>query len=290
MTTPQGFQENSKIPWAPEATRESYYYAITGFMHYLGISNKNDYSELLVNGQQPKLIQSQVIDYIMYLRNSKKASSSKINIVFHAIKHFYKTVVELEDINWDKIARFKGENKTTIEKRPYTKDEIYKLLNAAADLRDKAMILVAASSGLRRDAIRSLRIGDLKLIEKYNLYQLTVYPKTEQQYIAFCTPEATKAINEYLEWRKRRGESFNNESPLFRKQFNNRDLLKIRAPAQFLTLKAMDFIINKLLDKTGIRPSHKLTEGKKIPDKTEIAQWHSFRYFYDTTLTFAGVS
>lgn len=194
-------------------------------MHYSGIENKNDFAELLMHGQQPKLIQSQIIDYIMYLRNSRKSSSSKINIVFHAIKHFYKTVVELERINWDKIARFKGEYKTMIEKRSYTRDEICKLLNAATDLRDKAMILVATSSGLRRDAIRSLRIEDLKLIDKYNLYQL-VYPKTEQQYIAFCTPEATKAINEYLEWHKRMGESFNNGSPLFRKQFNNRDLLK----------------------------------------------------------------
>ncbi len=272
-----------------DATRESYCYAITGFMQYLGIENKNDYSELLVNGQQPKLIQSEIIDYIMYLRNNKNASSSKINIAFHAIKHYYKTTVELEGINWDKIARFKGENKTTIEKRPYTKEEIYKLINVAADLRDKAMILLAASSGLRRDAIRSLRIGDLRLIEKYNLYQLTVYPKTEQQYITFCTPEATKAIDQYLEWRKRMGENFNNGSPLFRKQFNNRDPIKVRAPAQFLGLKSMDFIINKLLNKAGIRLSQKLAEDQKIPAKTEIAEWHSFRYFYDTTLTFAGV-
>lgn len=51
----------------------------------------------------------------------------------------------------------------------------------------------------------------------------------------------------------------------------------------------MDFIINKLLNTTGIRPSQKLTKDRKIPDKTEIAEWHSFRYFYDTTLTFAGV-
>jgi hypothetical protein len=70
-------------------------------MHYLDIDDKNDYSELLVNGQQPKLIQSQIIDYIMYLRNSETASSLILNIVFHAIKHFYKTVVELEGINWD---------------------------------------------------------------------------------------------------------------------------------------------------------------------------------------------
>lgn len=272
-----------------QATRESYCYAIIGFMRYLGIENKNDYSQLLVNEQQPKIIQSQIIDYIMYLRNSGKVSSSKISIVFHAIKHFYKTVVEMEGINWDKIARFKGEKKLTIEKRPYTKDEIYRLLNAATDLRDKAMILVAASSGLRRDAIRSLRIGDLKPIDKYNLYQLVAYPKTEQQYIVFCSPETRKAVDDYLERRKRMGESFTNESPLFRKQFNNRDLLKVRSPAQFLSLKAMDFIINKLLNITGIRPSQKLTKDQQVPDKTEIAEWHSFRYFYDTTLTFAGV-
>lgn len=45
-----------------EANREFYSYAISGFMHYFDIDDKNDYSELLVNGQQPKLIQSQIID------------------------------------------------------------------------------------------------------------------------------------------------------------------------------------------------------------------------------------
>jgi len=46
-----------------EATRESYHYAITGFMRYLSIENRNDYAKLL-NEQQPKIIQSQIIDYI----------------------------------------------------------------------------------------------------------------------------------------------------------------------------------------------------------------------------------
>jgi len=66
--------------------------------------------------------------------------------LFHAIKHFYKTVVEIEGINCDKIARFKYKNKIIPEKRPYTKEEISNLMDVATDLRDKAMFLVAASS------------------------------------------------------------------------------------------------------------------------------------------------
>lgn len=44
-----------------------------------------------------------------------------------------------------------------------------------------------------------------------------------------------------------------------------------------------------MLNTTGIRLSQKLTRDQKVPDKTEIAEWHSFRYFYDTALTFAGI-
>ena len=60
-----------------------------------------------------------------------------------------------------------------------------------ASLRDRCMILVMASAGLRRGTLFHVRIKDLQKIDKYNLYKITVYKKEQEQYTTFCTPEAS---------------------------------------------------------------------------------------------------
>jgi len=39
------------------------------------------------------------------------------------------------------------------------------------------MILLMASSGLRRGALSTLKLKDLQKTDKYNLYKITVYKK-----------------------------------------------------------------------------------------------------------------
>ena len=38
------------------------------------------------------------------------------------------------------------------------------------------------------------------------LYKVQVYARTRDKYFTFCTPECAKAIQEYLDYRKRCGE------------------------------------------------------------------------------------
>jgi integrase/recombinase XerD len=45
---------------------------------------------------------------------------------------------------------------------------------------------------------------------------ITFYDKSPEEYVGFLTPEATAALNEYFEERKRRGEIFHDETPVFR--------------------------------------------------------------------------
>ena len=63
-----------------------------------------------------------------------------------------------------------------------------------------------ASAGLRRGALPCLRIQDLQKIQKYDLYKISVYKKEQEQYTTFWTPECTKYIDQYLNWRRRLGE------------------------------------------------------------------------------------
>jgi integrase len=99
------------------------------------------------------------------------------NLHIAALHHFY----EMNDVElrWNKIKSFKDEFYNVVEDRPYIREEI-KLLVDRADLRNKAIILLMASSGLRIDAIAELRFRDLEPIDKYNFYKITVYKKSSQ--------------------------------------------------------------------------------------------------------------
>jgi hypothetical protein len=62
------------------------------------------------------------------------------------------------------------------------------------------------SSGMRRGAIPNLKLKHMKKIDKYNIFQIDVYKQAREHYYTFCTPEARKAIEDYLDWRTRLGE------------------------------------------------------------------------------------
>ena len=53
----------------------------------------------------------------------------------------------------------------------------------AHSIRDKAIILLMSSSGIRVGGLVKLQLKHLLSISKYDLYQITVYKKTREQYI-----------------------------------------------------------------------------------------------------------
>ena len=77
------------------------------------------------------------------------------------------------------------------------------------------------------------------------------------------------------------GERLTDTTPVIRNNFNN---LNVARP-QAITTDSMNWVINTLLDKSCIRPR---TPGKL--HRTEIMQCHAFRKYFDTTLTFSGMS
>jgi hypothetical protein len=115
---------------------------------------------------------------------------------------------------------FEGEKEKQTEDRPYTHSEIQLLLQKTTP-RNRAIILLTCSGGLRLGAL-SLRIRDLEPIDKYGIYKVNVYATSKKsRYFTFCSVEFRKEIDSYLEWRKRWGERLDDDSPLFRKDFNS---------------------------------------------------------------------
>jgi site-specific recombinase XerD len=85
---------------------------------YMRFRKVNDCSQLIQG--DPRLIQSQLIEYIIYLRENRKLGSNSINTNMAAVKKFYDTNdIELK---WAKIKSYvdKGKEEEEVEKTDLT--------------------------------------------------------------------------------------------------------------------------------------------------------------------------
>jgi integrase len=269
-------------------TSEIYQYALQCYMSYRKVGS---FTELLELDKTPRLIQSYIIEYLVYLKQVRNTSWSFRNIQLAAIKHWYR-MNDFEELNWFKISKYLGEHNKVVNDRGYKTEEIQQIL-LKADERMRVIILLLASTGIRVGAIPCLRLRALSKIEEYSLYQITVYENTQEQYIAFCTPECAAAIGSYLSYRERYGEKLKPDTPLIREQFNIYDLNKIHTP-KLLTSKTIGTFLTNLLDRSGVisikhhtESSYKERRGK---ERKEIARAHGFRKFTTTNMIRAKVN
>ena len=246
-------------------------------MAYLGLP-LDAYDRLL--NKDVKTIQMNVCDFVVYLRK-KGLSSASVSAYVATVNKFY----AMNDIilNWKKIRSFMGEHEKTVEDRPYTHSEIQTLIQHTLP-RNKAIILLMCSGGLRIGAVSIMRIKDLEPNDEYNIYKVSVYSKSRKsRYFSFCTPECRKSIEDYLDFRRRWGERITEESPLFRVDFNPQtDKSNAVKPISYYRSQ---HIITKILHDTGLRKIP--TEGKT--QRSHIMGNHGFRKFFETNAFKAGM-
>jgi integrase len=199
------FIEGLKSP----VTKAAYTFALQKYMKYLQIDSPDN---LLEHQNNPKFIQKQIIDYLIFLKNPptplRYATRSQYLAAIMTFYDLYEVVLSKK-----KIYRYLGEEERPIENRGYTTEEISKMLEVC-DERVKALILFLASTGVRIRAIVDLKLEDLVNTPAYDLYQVKVYSDTKESYFTFSTPETAKAINTYLSYRERYGEKLTPKSPV----------------------------------------------------------------------------
>jgi integrase len=274
-----------------EATRSVYIKALRYFMGYLRLPSQA-YDKLL--DKDPKSIQMDICDFITFLR---KEHSSAVTLYVAALNKFY-AMNDVTTLNWKKIHSFEGEREKQTEDRPYTHSEIRTLIDSAS-LRDKAIILLMSSAGLRVGAVPGLRIKDLEPVDKYKLYKVRVYSKSvKSSHVSMCTPECRSSLDQYLDLRKRWGERITDDSPLFRTDYNVREGTRKVRP---ITVRAVIAIVNVLLRNTGLR--HQVSIDTETETETaaglgqhrpqykrfHIMMTHGFRKFFETNAFRAGM-
>jgi hypothetical protein len=186
---------------------------------------------------------------------------------------------------------------------PYTYEEIHKMLDKS-DERKRVVILLLASTGMRRGAIYELKYDDLKWIEKYQIYEIKVYSGYKVEYITYCSPECAAALNSYLDFRRRYGEKITKDSYVVRKQFNTRTSTNPN-PSPTNTNKAkgsnasdppelyklsdweIQHMLYKLVYDSGIRSleDKKRRLGERHPNMLS----HAFRKFFENKCLEAGI-
>jgi integrase len=205
-------------------TKKAYKFHLSLFCEH---HNINPDSLIQLN---PDQVKAMVLNYIVHLKKVAKQSSEKPRpgeISVNSIKTYLAGVqsfLEFNDIvlNWKKIARYYPEPVTN-NLRAYTKEEIAKLLTIA-DIRDRCVILLMASTGMRVGAVKSLKLRHLTRLQsdddQSNIALLSVYHESKSdRYTALVTPECMVAIDEYIDYRKKQHEKITDESYIVRDKY-----------------------------------------------------------------------
>lgn len=113
---------------------------------------------------------------------------------------------------------------------------------------------------------------DLEPIDSYNIYKITYYPKSKKsRYFSFCTPESRKAIDDYVDWRRRFGARLNedSDSPLF-----------VSRNSKPMSVSGLRLHIMRMLRHAGLRPIVSIADQpwKRYP----VMANHGFRKFFKT--------
>jgi len=87
-----------------EVSRQTYIKCLKYYMKFLGVSTLR---ELVVEGKPQKIIESDIKEYLIYLRNQKKTSYVTASLYLSAVRKFYHVNSDYS-FKWDLITKYLG--------------------------------------------------------------------------------------------------------------------------------------------------------------------------------------
>lgn len=241
--------------------------------------------------REPDWATRTVDDFLREIKNRVEAgeiTAGTVSIYTKPIKLFC-VMNDLTMINWPKLSKKMPKAQHAGDDRTPTLSEVRKILQYP-DRRIKPIVLVMISSGIRVGSWQSryhgyMKWGHIEKIEKKGVLvaaRLHAYnTKSKRWYLSdtYISPEAYRAVEDYINYRKNMGETITDESPVIRDLIDTDRGGKGRAmkPKAF-TSDLIKRLIEKAIASAGIRPE-KLPEGKR---RYEFKATHGFRKFFDT--------
>lgn len=245
-----------------EFTRKQYMYHLQRFVAYYKLKDM----ESIVKIEQ-KQLQIMMEDYVMYLRT--KISPNSFDSPLGGLQSF----LEINDIflNWKKIRKLVPARVKKSGARGYSDAEVRKMIEVAGDKRAKAIIHCLASSGSRIGGFEGMQLKHLMDMPN-GCKACLIYPDEVEEYWSFFSPEAAKALDDYLEERRKDGEYIGPDSPVFRNSYR----IGIEKPTP-LARHSLTMIIYRVVNNAGLRKNKK-------NNRYEVQQDHGFRKRFVTKL------
>jgi len=244
-----------------EATKKAYKYHLANYKKWANIET---FDGLLEAPQ--KDIQILLEDYVMYLKST--VSPNSIPIYFAPIELFY--VMNDINLNFKKVRKLFPEKVKKGNAKGYTHDDVQGILNFCKTKRHRALVLLLSSSGVRIGAITDVRLKHLTRIEKS--YAIQIYEGEKEEDFVFTTPESTTALDAYLDERRKDGEYIDNESPLFRAEYQL-GVEKVKGCSTQSLTQIMERLVTFL-------PRKRVGKTKRF----EVAKNHGFRKMFATII------
>ncbi len=195
-----------------------------------------------------------------------------------------KKLLEMNDVSipWKRVHMTFPERKAQSDARGWTREEISRLLVIAENAKYRAVILLLASSGMRKGGLRLLwkdftpicRDGDA-LSESGSgspvCVAVRVYRGSAEEYTTFVTPEAWEAMQEWRTvWASEVGRPPNPDDPVFKRE---------GMFPMMVGHGAINSGIERIIGKSGLRDGHD-TDGKRYC----VPAIHGFRRFWNKTV------
>jgi len=230
-----------------DSTKTTYAYFMKRFMDFLvgqkRLKNNEEYDALakLDNDKITDVLES----YVSELNKTHKRKG--VSTILASTELFFTMNRKIWHKKLVRRRIKKDENNTKGGKLPATDEDVQALLKVSKHVREIAIIHFLASTGARPAGIVDpvLRMNHLVKMPR-SCYGVKIYDGDDAGYWAFLTPEASRALDKYFNWRKMmRKEEFTDETPIFANFSKN-------AQNQHLSLSSLNHIIDKIIHRSGI--------------------------------------
>jgi len=212
---------------------------------------------------------SKVVQNFLDSLADKGRSVRYINVASAYIKTFFR------------VNGFEGEKELRVEryfqpsryrKRPEyipTPEEIERMAYAAGSKRNRAVILMLYTTGLRVSTLQALTFGDVReeLEKGFDVIKIPVYPEMKKRvpgackggipYYTFASKEAVEALREYLQERVKEYGGIENDEPLFCSDTTNVPAEKRRKTP--IMKKTLEQLVKKAAYRAGIKQWKEIT-------------------------------
>jgi integrase len=178
---------------------------LTRFREFLKVdlrrSDKTAYEHTYYIGKflsaLPKPVESTTADDVRQYLKSLKISSAQYKNILMALKVFFRDFLKAPET----VSSFKFPHQVFKPKQILSKEQLQQFYKCLETPKEKALFLLYATTGLRRDEILSLKLEDVDF-EKRMITPDNHRGETKKSWVSFYNEEAEQALREYMKTKK----------------------------------------------------------------------------------------